>query len=63
MLAILFALQLTNVLTYLLSFQCHVLFEQIRFNFALGNEICNHFNISYFRITPCPSVKPKEKDH
>ena len=59
----LFALQLTNYLNYLLSFQCYVLFDQIRFNFALGNEICNYFNISYFRITPRPPVKPIEKDH
>ncbi|KAK2569327.1 Cholinephosphotransferase 1 [Acropora cervicornis] len=42
---------------------CYVLFDQIRFNFALGNEICNYFNISYFRITPRPPVKPIEKDH
>lgn len=42
---------------------CYVLFDQIRFNFALGNEICNYFNISYFHITPRPPGKPKEKDH
>ncbi|XP_068672959.1 cholinephosphotransferase 1-like [Montipora foliosa] len=38
-----------------------VVFEQIRYNFALGNEICSYFNICYFRITP--PLKPKESDH
>jgi len=38
----------------------HVTFEQLRYNFALGTEICNYLNICYFRITP--PVKSEDKN-
>lgn len=42
------------------AYMIHVLFEQLRYNFALGSEICNYLDICYFRITP--PVKSKDKD-
>lgn len=37
----------------------HVLFEQLRYNFALGTDICDYLNISYFRIKPMDKEKDK----
>lgn len=37
----------------------HVMFEQLRYNFALGSEICDYLNISYFRITSTEKAKDK----
>ncbi|KAL9955806.1 hypothetical protein ACROYT_G037189 [Oculina patagonica] len=38
----------------------HVMFEQLRYNFALGSQICDYLNICYFKITP--KIKSEDKD-
>lgn len=39
----------------------HVMFELLRYNFALASEICNYLNIYFFSITP-PPIKSDDKD-
>lgn len=38
----------------------HVIFEQLRYNFALGCQICDYLNISYFKIRST-MAKPEAK--